>query len=160
MRVLAHMNNPSTSCHTHHDELVSISDFLRSSHGSHSGHLQPQETAAYSYTPANLPEALSASADDSTWPMDVDGTDEENHRRIFVEEYPMAPQTFGHGQTFMEEFDVDSNADKRSHHPYYPFASRGEWELASFLLRSKLSMANIDHLLKLELVRFLTWAGL
>ncbi|KAJ3904129.1 hypothetical protein F5879DRAFT_1010080 [Lentinula edodes] len=39
---------------------------------------------------------------------------------------------------------------------YYPFASRPEWETASFLLNSSLSMQEIDIYLKLDLVGNLT----
>jgi len=35
---------------------------------------------------------------------------------------------------------------------YYPFSNAAEWELASFLLSSDLSMRKIDELLKLKLV--------
>jgi hypothetical protein len=38
---------------------------------------------------------------------------------------------------------------------YYPFASRDEWELAAFLLRSDLSLASIDSFLSLKLVSVL-----
>jgi len=70
----------------------------------------------------------------------------------FVEMYPGAAQTFGRGETFMNKFDADRHAENRHKHPYYPFASKGEWELASFLLRSDLSMNAIDKFLKLDFV--------
>ncbi|KAF8800937.1 hypothetical protein BYT27DRAFT_7227077 [Phlegmacium glaucopus] len=41
----------------------------------------------------------------------------------------------------------------RKGHLYYPFTLRDEWELASFLLCSRLSMAAVDHFLKLKLVK-------
>ena len=70
----------------------------------------------------------------------------------YFEMYPGAAQTFGRGKTFMDLFDTDSHAEMRSHYPYYPFASKAEWGLASFLLCSDLSINSIDKFLKLELV--------
>lgn len=70
----------------------------------------------------------------------------------FFETYPGAAKAFGRGKTLMDIFDTDRHADKRSELPYYPFASKAEWDLASYLLRSDLSMNAIDKFLKLELV--------
>jgi hypothetical protein len=68
----------------------------------------------------------------------------------FVEEYEGAAKECGRGVTFMEEFGRDQHAAKRVENLYYPFASKDEWELAAFLLRSDLSMASIDSFLSLE----------
>jgi hypothetical protein len=54
----------------------------------------------------------------------------------------------------MDRCDKDRFTEMRKGHLYYPFASRDEWELASFLLRSSLSMAAVDRLLKLKLVGY------
>lgn len=67
--------------------------------------------------------------------------------------YEGASKTHGWGSTFMDEFNCDTFAQHREENIYYPFVSRGDWELASFLLHSPLSMADIDKLLQLELVR-------
>ena len=53
----------------------------------------------------------------------------------------------------MMEFDNDRFFNEHNDNLYYPFASRDEWELASFLLYSNLSMAAIDRFLSLKLVR-------
>jgi hypothetical protein len=66
--------------------------------------------------------------------------------------FPGASQAFGKGETFLDIFDKDEHADRRNNSPYYPFATQPEWELASFLLKSGLSMAQTDEFLKLELV--------
>jgi len=85
--------------------------------------------------------------------MDVDSHSiDDRHNMRFIEKYPGAGQTFGRAKTFMDTFDADCHADKRRDHPYYPFASRNEWEFASFLLRSNLSVNSINRFLKLELV--------
>lgn len=70
----------------------------------------------------------------------------------YREEFIGASQEFGTGLTFMEGFDLDDFSDHRRENLYYPFASKADWEMASFLLRSGLSMAKIDDLLKLQLV--------
>jgi hypothetical protein len=70
-----------------------------------------------------------------------------------VETYHGASQTFGHGPTFMDRFDTDRHAELRETNLFYPFASQQDWEIASWLLRSDISMAAIDDFLSLELVR-------
>ena len=52
----------------------------------------------------------------------------------------------------MDNFDNDQFSKERQVHPHYPFASKDEWQMASFLLRSGLSMAALDQFFKLELV--------
>jgi len=70
-----------------------------------------------------------------------------------VDEFQGAGWTFGKGKTFLEEFNTDPHAAARGDNLYYPFASKEEWELASFLLLSGLSMASITKFLSLKLVR-------
>ena len=50
----------------------------------------------------------------------------------------------------MGSFDSDDFADQRQKNLYYPFASKEDWEMAAFLLRSGMSMALIDDFLKLH----------
>ena len=68
--------------------------------------------------------------------------------------YPFAGHVFGRSRNFMDNFHTDKFSEERASHPYYPFASSGEWELASFLSRADLSMKFIDEFLSLELVSF------
>ncbi|KAG0700553.1 hypothetical protein DFH29DRAFT_983059 [Suillus ampliporus] len=63
-----------------------------------------------------------------------------------------AARVHAQGLTFLERFNDDVYADHRNDNLYYPFASFQDWELASFLLSSTLSMAAIDHFLGIELV--------
>ncbi|KAG1759112.1 hypothetical protein EDD22DRAFT_782983, partial [Suillus occidentalis] len=56
------------------------------------------------------------------------------------------------GTTFLDIFDADEYADCRKDNLFYPFASRNEWEVADFLLRSSLSMAAINEFLALSMV--------
>lgn len=70
----------------------------------------------------------------------------------FREDFPGASKTYGSGSTFMSQFDLDEHSDKRRDNLYYPFASRADWQLASFLLSSEMSMKRIDKFLSLDLV--------
>ena len=54
--------------------------------------------------------------------------------------------------TFMQQFECDEFAEEHTQNSFYPFASRAEWELAAFLLRSDLSLATLDTFLSLYLV--------
>ena len=90
-------------------------------------------------------------------PMEIDHQlqiqDEINHARPFVEVYEGSAKTYGEGTTFLTQFDSDRFSRERIDNLYYPFASRDEWKLASFLLNSNLSMRAIDAFLSLDHVR-------
>ncbi|KAF9050500.1 hypothetical protein BJ165DRAFT_1341898 [Panaeolus papilionaceus] len=78
----------------------------------------------------------------------------------YREEFPLggAARTWNEthpGKTFMALFSEDPLSNARETLPYYPFSTRTEWELASFLLRSGLSMAKIDEFLKIEMIKVL-----
>lgn len=70
----------------------------------------------------------------------------------FIREYVGAAREYGRGATFMQGFDRDPYSQERKKNLYYPFASQGEWEMATFLLRSSLSASSIDSFLSLELI--------
>jgi hypothetical protein len=71
---------------------------------------------------------------------------------LYTETFPGASEIFGQGETYMDSFDNDEHADERKTNLYYPFASQPEWELASYILKSGLSMAAVDEFLKLQMV--------
>jgi hypothetical protein len=66
--------------------------------------------------------------------------------------FPGAAATYGAGHTFLGLFDSDENSVYRKTNLYYPFSCRQDWEIASWLLRSGLSMGKIDSFLSLEVV--------
>jgi hypothetical protein len=78
-----------------------------------------------------------------------------------LEQYPQASSVWepSKSTTFLDSFDRDKFAKQRQEHPYYPFASRGDWQMAAFLQRSGLSMAKINDFLSLEFVsyHFVSW---
>ena len=172
-RVLNHMNQPYSSCRTYFEEILQItkassrpeanqetSDFNSSS-----------DPTTVSRSPKDGP---SSEAEDDPMEYVPDPTIDKDHpmedvpdltsdnvpdptsdsNPFFQEFFPGASHTFGSGQTFMDIFDNDMFSEQREQFPYYPFASKDEWELASFLLRSGLSMAAIDKFFKLVLVRY------
>ncbi|KAG2130957.1 uncharacterized protein EDB93DRAFT_1243199 [Suillus bovinus] len=71
----------------------------------------------------------------------------------YVERFRNAAKVYRCGQTFQDRFNMDPYTAYRKDNLYYPFASRQDWELSSFLLCSSLSMATIDEFLGLEIVK-------
>ncbi|KAF8438820.1 hypothetical protein L210DRAFT_853522, partial [Boletus edulis BED1] len=70
-----------------------------------------------------------------------------------VDMHPNPLSVFDHGEMFLARFKQDLYSDHRHHNLYYPFASLDDWEMANFLLKSKLSMKLIDEFLSLRMVR-------
>ena len=62
-----------------------------------------------------------------------------------------AGHVFDSGPGFLSQF-CDEDTEARSINPYHLFCSKGEWEMAEFLLCSRLSMKLIDKFLSLSLV--------
>ncbi|KAI6035957.1 hypothetical protein BKA83DRAFT_4040643 [Pisolithus microcarpus] len=70
-----------------------------------------------------------------------------------VQRFPNAGTVFGVGDTFLRCFEMDRYSSFRLTNLYYPFANLDNWEMANFLLQSKLSMAKINEYLSLKMVR-------
>ncbi|KAF8546867.1 hypothetical protein OG21DRAFT_1527549 [Imleria badia] len=70
-----------------------------------------------------------------------------------VNSHPNTPSIYPGGTTFMDQFFNDKCAGHHQDNLYYPFASGTEWQLASWLLRSHLSMDSIDNFLSLRLIK-------
>ncbi|KAH9475942.1 hypothetical protein JR316_0011504 [Psilocybe cubensis] len=69
------------------------------------------------------------------------------------EDYNGAGRAFGTGLTFMDQLKQDQFEPQRAENLYYPFASKDEWELSLFLLRSDMSVGMLNDFLKLELIK-------
>lgn len=78
--------------------------------------------------------------------------DEDETPENYTEMYPGAARVYGKGETLMDIFDRDEFAEHRVDNFFYPFASRQEWEMASFLIRSNMSMVRINDFLGLSMV--------
>jgi hypothetical protein len=70
-----------------------------------------------------------------------------------VEFFPTAAKICRRGHTFTDEFRQDEHSQDRLDNVFYPFASKNEWELASWLTRASLSMRLMDDFFSLQLVR-------
>jgi hypothetical protein len=145
------MNQPWSKCASWMHDLIKISDSINLPQNGHESsqlrHSSPSETSANNNFDMDVVEPTDNSerrSSISTTPTDA--------TQMYTENFPGAGSTYGTGQTFMNIFDTDQYAHFRTHNLYYPFASKAEWELASFLLSSNLSMQAIDEFLLLELV--------
>ena len=166
-RVLNHMNQPYSSCRTYYEEVVQIAEAL-------SHHPQPSGAqSSRAYQPEDQPgmdQPMDQSSDspppeppmvveDATATIDskLNTTPPPCASPFSAEFYPGASTIYDTGPTFMDNFDKDQYSKERRECLYYPFATKDEWQMASFLLRSGLSMAAMDQFFKLELVSDLTY---
>ncbi|KJA12854.1 hypothetical protein HYPSUDRAFT_152210 [Hypholoma sublateritium FD-334 SS-4] len=156
--VLNHMNQPYSRCRMRFEHLLNTSLRKRAHPTTTAQHsnVQPNPTESHSTAPDDSPlddnEPRSPDTDTSSI-RESDGDTRQDPSYYHILEYPGSAKVFGPGINFMDKFDQDQYASERREHLYYPFASRDEWEFASYLLRSSLSMAAIDKLLKLELIK-------
>jgi hypothetical protein len=86
--------------------------------------------------------------------MLVDEAIGDPHPARYEDSHPNTPWIYGSGTGFMDVFNSDHHAEERKGNLYYPFSSKEEWSLASWLSRSGLSMRAIDDFLALPLVCF------
>jgi hypothetical protein len=148
------MNQPMGSCHSHFREVVNLAEEVKKHRNQHHPSLsegQPdlhREEDDLIATPVLEPSEFDGMEIDNQ--LEVEGG--ESHGPI-IEVFEGASKTYGNGTTFMAQFDYDQFANERTANLYYPFASREEWEFASSLLCSSLSMHAIDTFLSLDLVR-------
>ncbi|KAI5984418.1 hypothetical protein EDD15DRAFT_2177214 [Pisolithus albus] len=168
--VLQHMNQPTSSCYgaslAEEVGLLASANFLEGA--IHRETSRPREDAEVSgthwYYNDEDTDMGPPTADVSVRPdYDVDPTPAVNAyesqreqlsgSRRFIETYEGCAEMFPGGETFMDQFRNDQYAEKRRENIYFPWASRQEWEFASWLLRSRLSMAAIDNLLSLEIIK-------
>jgi hypothetical protein len=153
------MNQPLGSCFSHSEEVVNLAEELEKHQMYRRQHPSQWSAPSEDERPESRPPSeLSVESE----PMDLDEVEYDDmpmddevspsHNGRFVEVYDGAAKTHGSGTTFMKQFNLDTFATERVKNIYYPFASRAEWELAAFLLRSDLSIAAIDKFLSLTLV--------
>ena len=140
------MNQPLGSCFDYSHEVVSLANEPKNYKKQH----QPQQSidSEKSILAMDTEDAFMEDAF-----MDCDTMDNvAGSSGRFVQDYDGAAITFGLGTTFMQQFECDEFAEEHTQNLFYPFASRAEWELAAFLLRSDLSLATLDIFLSLHLV--------
>jgi len=113
--------------HLHHSS--SVNDHL-------SADMDVEDTSSYADTPA---DGILESADADTLGQQT-------------EVFSTAAKVYGHGFSFMDIFHQSQHAEARSENVFYPFASKEDWELASWLVQANLSMDRMDNFFSLELV--------
>ena len=166
-----HKNQPNSRCRYDHENVMHFRphhlDVQPNSNPSAMAPAEPQlsepeplETEQFGlWASATLTENSDQGYMDVDRPQTNEGIHDESEPEpetpspFFVEIYRNASAIFGNGDMFMDLFDKDPHSNKRKDNFYYPFASRQEWEVALYLLRSSLRMAELDKFLKLELVR-------
>lgn len=103
------------------------------------------------------PEPMDVDTDDPPCGPDPDSSEVPTPiQHVLADEpelFPRAAETQeGKGESFMEWLNRDQFAGYRIDNIYYPFASKAEWDLASFLMRSSMTMKDIDDFLELQMV--------
>ena len=149
------MNQPMGSCHSHFREVVNLAEELRKHRNQRRDLFEGQpdvhrEEDDLDATPVLEPSEFGGMEIDNQLPGEDEGG---GSLGLIIEAFEGASKTYGKGTSFMAHFDYDRFANERIANLYYPFASREEWEFASFLLCSSLSMHDIDAFLSLDLVR-------
>lgn len=141
--LLQHMNQPFSSCLTYFEESINIATAISES----------DDVGQQSFEPPNFMDTAEDYFASSF--LSTSQNPEDRRNPFNIKKHPTSGSVYGRGETFMDQCDKDKFTERRKAHLYYPFASRDEWELASFLLRSRLSMAAVDRFLKLELVSYI-----
>ncbi|KAJ7665341.1 hypothetical protein DFH06DRAFT_1323734 [Mycena polygramma] len=157
MRLLRHMNQSNANCHE------GLQFYRETQRAARRAYQWDQEQG---YDDSDMDPEREDDAPDFGPPEDDDnapgfGPEEDD----VLMEHPPVPATGpvkdyyvgaakvqGQGDTFLETFNKDKYSEPRSHNIYYPWASAAEWELVAFLHQSKMTMAQIDRFLKLQLV--------
>ncbi|KAJ6631893.1 hypothetical protein B0H10DRAFT_1937642 [Mycena sp. CBHHK59/15] len=75
------------------------------------------------------------------------------HDSAAHDEFVGAAQTYGTGQTFMDNFRADKYAAEQANNLYYPFISYQEWEMASFIIQTNMTINTTNEFLKLQLTQ-------
>ena len=170
-RVLQHMNQPLSACSAFLNDASRPSLPLSSQAIQHSRPpSHPRDTRQASPEAANGMQMDFDNLSYDDWLMDdpddmPDDTQESDLRHTpssdttspgNVEYFPGASQSYPGGKTFMDQFFADKHGELRKENLFYPFASQEDWQMASWLLRSRLSMAAIDSFLSLDLVSYIS----
>ncbi|KAI6040096.1 hypothetical protein EDC04DRAFT_2602739 [Pisolithus marmoratus] len=69
------------------------------------------------------------------------------------DDHPNTPSVYPGGTTFMDQFFDIQYVTLWQQNLYYPFTSGADWQLASWLLHSHLSMSAINEFLSLQLIK-------
>ena len=153
------MNQPSSACS------ASLNDISRPTtslpHSSQAVQLPNPPNHIIHDTHQASPEAASGMQMDvpvDDMPNDAQDSDLQHTSTTppeHVKYFPGASQSYPGGRTFMDQFFSDKHSELRKENLYYLFVSQEDWQLVSWLLCSRLSMAAIDSFLSLDLVSYM-----
>ncbi|KAI5994535.1 hypothetical protein EDC04DRAFT_2910534 [Pisolithus marmoratus] len=144
--VLQHMNQPSGLCY--HASLAEDLIYGEDIEVWSAAHLQGDDENVDMDTFPDYGDPLNFN--------DPHGSQHDPDPGIYVKTYKGCAEAFPGGEMFMDRFRCDQYAEQCQENSYFPWASRQEWAFASWLLQSHLSMAAIDCLLSLEIMRNLS----
>ncbi|KAG1786723.1 hypothetical protein EV424DRAFT_1551366 [Suillus variegatus] len=148
--ITRHLSQPRTSCHSYMCDIVNISQFTQvqlpwCDVSPSAPELDP-DTCVEDQLQFN--DFWNIGDDFGSLDNDFGAAGES------LEKYEGAGACYSkNGLTFLDVFDADEYAEYRKDNLFYPFASKEEWEVADYLLRSSLSMAAIDEFLKLRMIQ-------
>lgn len=136
-RLLQHLNQPWGRCSAQRQQLETLAPHHNS------------ET--YPETNDDNPTLEESTFDDAgVLYDDANEADPASEKHQYF--YPDAGKTYGHAPSFIDIFNTDQHAKERLTNTYWPFSSKADWGMGSWLLRSGLSMRAINDFLGLEKV--------
>ena len=139
--ILRHLNHRQSGCSDWFNDISPL-DGPAPRHRNSDHDFEDSETSHSDFTPQDgFPESSGENLASS------------QRQSLHHVEFPGAGVTYGRATSFMDRFNSDQYSGSRVDNVYYPFAGKDEWELASFLHSSGLSMRKINNFLKLKLVR-------
>ena len=170
-RVLQHMNQPSSACSAFLND-ISHPSLPLSSQVIQLPRPPSHTRETHQVTSPEVASGTQIGFDDlpyDDWPMDVpnDMPDDAQESDLQhtpgsntpspgnIKYFPGASQSYPGRKTFMDQFFSDKHGELHKDNLFYPFASQEDWQMASWLLRSRLSMAAIDSFLSLDLVSYI-----
>ncbi|KAG1753541.1 uncharacterized protein EDB91DRAFT_1285700 [Suillus paluster] len=157
--VARHMSQPRSGCNSWLDELI----WLKSHLPPEDDPMESDNDVGGSYEEDDDDDVYFGNTDDGGRGSPVGGgwdeasgtptkdIEEEMHSKV-TDCFPGAAETYGMGHTFLGLFNTDENSVYCKTNLYYPFSCKQDWEIASWLLRSGLSMGKIDTL-SLEMIK-------
>jgi hypothetical protein len=161
-RMLQHMSQPTSRCNKKRRNLQLVRISYSAAMGQRRRNRPNLTRDAVGFDPNE--DIYQNNDDNDQFSFNVDNLDRDGseglavgrdvERGQVVEPCPNVPRVYLGGITFIEGFDQDSYTAQRSEVPWYPFASQKDWEVAHWLMRTNISMAEIDEYLNLNFVSF------
>ncbi|KAG1851346.1 hypothetical protein DFJ58DRAFT_729005 [Suillus subalutaceus] len=156
--VARHMSQPLSGCNTWLNDLIQLEQSSCSPEDAMEVDDIAEPYISDSYEPVGFMDSDDVFGEGES----VERTHQDNiqdESSEVTDHFPNPPLAFEDGYTFLSLFDSDENSIYRKTNLYYPFSSRKEWQISSWLLRLGLSMGKIDAFLGLEMIKDLSLSG-